>query len=370
MASVELKGIGKIYDGGVRAVEDVNLVIEDGEFVVLVGPSGCGKSTTLRMVAGLEDITEGDLSIDGNRVNEVAARDRDIAMVFQNYALYPHLDVRSNLSFGLERRRKKLSLSRDDIAKKVEATAANLGIENLLGRLPKQLSGGQRQRVAVGRALVRDPAVFLLDEPLSNLDARLRVETRAELRMLHRQLQATMLYVTHDQEEAMSLGDRMVVMHQGRVQQVGRPMDIYNQPANRFVAGFVGSPAMNFFEGEIKADGESVAFQTEAGSIIPLPSLEHRGSAVLGIRPERVELHTESHPGRLSAEVVAVERYGDRGDALVAIDGITGRVVVRSGAMDLPDEGQRVFVSVPLDHAHLFEPGECGARLESARSPH
>ena len=370
MASVELKGIGKIYDGGVRAVEDVNLVIEDGEFVVLVGPSGCGKSTTLRMVAGLEDITEGDLSIDGHRVNEVAARDRDIAMVFQNYALYPHLDVRSNLSFGLERRRKKLSLSRDDIAKKVEATAANLGIENLLERLPKQLSGGQRQRVAVGRALVRDPAVFLLDEPLSNLDARLRVETRAELRMLHRQLQATMLYVTHDQEEAMSLGDRMVVMHQGRVQQVGRPMDIYNQPANRFVAGFVGSPAMNFFEGEIKADGESVAFQTEAGSLIPLPTLEHRGPAVLGIRPERVELHPESHPGRLSAEVVAVERYGDRGDALVAIDGITGRVVVRSGAMDLPDEGQRVFVSVPVEHAHLFEPGECGARLESARSPH
>ena len=370
MASVELKGIGKIYDGGVRAVEDVNLVIEDGEFVVLVGPSGCGKSTTLRMVAGLEDITEGDLSIDGHRVNEVAARDRDIAMVFQNYALYPHLDVRSNLSFGLERRRKKLSLSRDDIAKKVEATAANLGIENLLDRLPKQLSGGQRQRVAVGRALVRDPAVFLLDEPLSNLDARLRVETRAELRMLHRQLQATMLYVTHDQEEAMSLGDRMVVMHQGRVQQVGRPMDIYNQPANRFVAGFVGSPAMNFFEGEIKTDGESVAFQTEAGSTVPLPSLDHRGSAVLGIRPERVALHTESLPGRLSAEVVAVERYGDRGDALVAIDGITGRVVVRSGAMDLPNEGQRVFVSVPLEHAHLFEPGECGARLESARSPH
>ena len=370
MASVELKGIGKIYDGGVRAVEDVNLVVEDGEFVVLVGPSGCGKSTTLRMVAGLEDITEGDLSIDGNRVNEVAARDRDIAMVFQNYALYPHLDVRSNLSFGLERRRRKLSLSRDDITKKVEATAANLGIENLLDRLPKQLSGGQRQRVAVGRALVRDPAVFLLDEPLSNLDARLRVETRAELRMLHRQLQATMLYVTHDQEEAMSLGDRMVVMHQGRVQQVGRPMDIYSRPANRFVAGFVGSPAMNFFEGEIKADGESVAFHTEADSIIPLPSLEHRGSAVLGIRPERVHLHPESRPGRLSAEVVAVERYGDRGDALVAIDGITGRVVVRSGAMDLPDEGQRVFVSVPLEHAHLFEPGECGARLESARSPH
>ena len=370
MASVELKGIGKIYDGGVRAVEDVNLVIEDGEFVVLVGPSGCGKSTTLRMVAGLEDITDGDLSIDGNRVNEVAARDRDIAMVFQNYALYPHLDVRSNLSFGLERRRKKLGLSRDDIARKVEATAANLGIENLLERLPKQLSGGQRQRVAVGRALVRDPAVFLLDEPLSNLDARLRVDTRTELRMLHRQLQATMLYVTHDQEEAMSLGDRMVVMHQGRVQQVGRPMDIYNRPANRFVAGFVGSPAMNFFDGAIQADGESVAFQTEEGSIIPLSPLAHRGPGVLGIRPERIELHMESRPGRISAEVVGVERYGDRGDALVAIDGISGRVMVRSGAMDLPDEGQRVFVSLPLEHVHLFEPGECGARLKSARSPH
>ena len=368
MASVELKGIGKIYDGGVRAVEDVNLVIEDGEFVVLVGPSGCGKSTTLRMVAGLEDITEGDLSIDGHRVNEVAARDRDIAMVFQNYALYPHLDVRSNLSFGLERRRNKLGLSRDDIAKKVEATAANLGIENLLGRLPKQLSGGQRQRVAVGRALVRDPAVFLLDEPLSNLDARLRVETRAELRMLHRQLQATMLYVTHDQEEAMSLGDRMVVMHQGRVQQVGRPMDIYNQPANRFVAGFVGSP-MNFFEGEIKADGESVAFQTEAGSII-LCLLWSIVAPRFWASDLSVSSSTGISPGRLSAEVVAVERYGDRGDALVALDGITGRVVVRSGAMDLPDEGQRVYVSVPLEHAHLFEPGECGARLESALSPH
>ncbi len=363
MASVELKGIGKVYDGGVRAVEDVNLVIEDGEFVVLVGPSGCGKSTTLRMVAGLEDITEGDLSIDGQRVNEVASRDRDIAMVFQNYALYPHLDVRSNLSFGLERRRKKLGLSRDDIAQKVKATAANLGIENLLERLPKQLSGGQRQRVAVGRALVRDPAVFLLDEPLSNLDARLRVETRSELRMLHRELQATMLYVTHDQEEAMSLGDRMVVMHQGRVQQVGRPMDIYNQPSNRFVAGFVGSPAMNFFDGKIQGDGASVAFQTEEGSIIPLPPLQHRGPAVLGVRPERFQIHLEPDRHRLPAEIVAVERYGDRGDALVAVDGISSRVVVRSGAMDLPDEGDRVFVSVPLEHVHLFETGECGARI-------
>ena len=363
MASVELKGIGKIYDGDVRAVEDVNLVIEDGEFVVLVGPSGCGKSTTLRMVAGLEDITEGDLSIDGQRVNEVAARDRDIAMVFQNYALYPHLDVRENLSFGLERRRKKLALSRDDIAKKVEATASNLGIENLLERLPKQLSGGQRQRVAVGRALVRDPAVFLLDEPLSNLDARLRVETRAELRMLHRQLEATMLYVTHDQEEAMSLGDRMVVMHQGRVQQVGRPMDIYNKPVNRFVAGFVGSPAMNFFDGQIKSDEDSTVFVAGGGSRLLLPSLSYRGPAVLGVRPERVNIHRESGLNRLPARVIAVERYGDRGDALLSIDGISDRVVVRSGAMDLPEEGEYISVSVDPDHTHLFEPGECGNRL-------
>jgi multiple sugar transport system ATP-binding protein len=363
MASVELKGIGKIYDGGVRAVEDVNLVIEDGEFVVLVGPSGCGKSTTLRMVAGLEDITEGDLSIDGKRVNEVAARDRDIAMVFQNYALYPHLDVRSNLSFGLERRRKKLGLSRDDIAKKVEATAANLGIKNLLERLPKQLSGGQRQRVAVGRALVRDPAVFLLDEPLSNLDARLRVETRAELRMLHRQLQATMLYVTHDQEEAMSLGDRMVVMHQGRVQQVGRPMDIYAKPANRFVAGFVGSPAMNFIEGEIRADGSCCVFESDAGASIPVPAVSYRGNAVLGVRPERLILQEQFDEHCWPAEVVAVERYGDRGDALISLTGMPTRLVARSGAMDLPDEGVSVGVSVPSEHVHLFEPGECGRRL-------
>ncbi len=360
MASVELKGIGKIYDGDVRAVEDVNLIIEDGEFVVLVGPSGCGKSTTLRMVAGLEDITEGDLSIDGQRVNEVAARDRDIAMVFQNYALYPHLDVRANLSFGLERRRKKLGLNRDDIAKKVKSTAAKLGIENLLDRLPKQLSGGQRQRVAVGRALVRDPSVFLLDEPLSNLDARLRVETRAELRMLHRELQATMLYVTHDQEEAMSLGDRMVVMHQGRVQQVGRPMHIYNNPANRFVAGFVGTPAMNFFEGEVKSGSSSCVFEVESASCFQIPSVTHRGPAVLGIRPERLMLHPDSPSNHLSAQVVAVERYGDRGDALLAIEGIPGPVVVRSGAMDLPSEGSRVGVSVLPQYVHLFEPGECG----------
>ncbi len=356
MAHVTLENIGKVYPGGVRAVEEVDLEVADGEFVVLVGPSGCGKSTTLRMVAGLEEISEGTLSIGDRCVNDVPARDRDVAMVFQNYALYPHLTVRRNLSFGLERRRRALGLSKADIARKVDATADSLGIAALLDRLPKALSGGQRQRVAVGRALVRDPAVFLFDEPLSNLDARLRVEMRSELRLLHRRLESTMLYVTHDQEEAMSLGDRLVVMHEGRVQQVGPPMDIYTRPVNRLVAGFVGSPAMAMLEGEIvDRDGRAI-FETPAGAVVAGPDLEkvrHRGPVTIGVRPESWRL-VDAGNDRLSGDVVTVERYGDRGDAIVEVEG-GQRIVHRGPALAMPEEGVCVGLEPVPGGVHLFD---------------
>ncbi len=364
MASVTLTSIGKVYPGGVRAVESVDLEVADGEFVVLVGPSGCGKSTTLRMVAGLEDITEGELRIGDRVVNEVAARDRDVAMVFQNYALYPHLTVRRNLSFGLERRRRKLGLSKTDIASMVEATARSLGIETLLDRLPKQLSGGQRQRVAVGRAMVRNPAVFLFDEPLSNLDARLRVEMRAELRALHRKLESTMLYVTHDQEEAMSLGDRLVVMHEGRVQQIGAPMDVYRRPANLFVAGFVGSPAMNMLEGEVVDGDHGPIFRPSVGGELSCPPTSHRGAAVLGIRPEAVGLAAMAHGTGPECEIEAVERYGDRGDAVLRLAGGDHRVVHRGAATDLPGEGLQVRLATLEEGVHVFDADD-GRRLAS-----
>ncbi len=248
MANVRLEGVRKIYqDGGHVAVHGVDLVVADGEFVVLVGPSGCGKSTTLRMIAGLESITAGRLFIGDRLVNDVPPKDRDIAMVFQNYALYPHMTVRENLAFALQLRK----LPAAEIERRVQLAASTLGLDEVLDRKPRQLSGGQRQRVAVGRAIVREPAVFLFDEPLSNLDAKLRVQTRREIAKLHRDLGATMIYVTHDQVEAMTLGDRIVVMNAGRVQQVDTPLALYDRPANRFVAGFIGSPAMNFVEGTV-----------------------------------------------------------------------------------------------------------------------
>ena len=372
MADVRLEGIGKVYPGGVRAVEQVDLEVADGEFVVLVGPSGCGKSTTLRMVAGLEDVTEGDLWIGDRRVNDVAARDRDIAMVFQNYALYPHLTVRRNLSFGLERRRKALGLSKASIADMVERTAASLGIESLLDRLPKALSGGQRQRVAVGRALVRNPAVFLLDEPLSNLDARLRIEMRTELKMLHRRLKSTMLYVTHDQEEAMSLGDRLVVMHEGRVQQVGSPMDIYRQPANRFVGSFVGTPGMNMLDGSVVDGADGPRFRLASGAELPCPLTDHRGEAVLGVRPESLRLESVEGSASCPVGVVeAVERYGDRGDAIIQLEGSKSQLVHRGAAGDMPAEERKIGLGlVPgREGVHLFHPNSAGARLDDSGFP-
>ncbi len=288
MAKVELKGISKVYDGGVRAVDNANIVVEDKEFVVFVGPSGCGKSTTLRMVAGLEDITEGELYIDGELMNDVPPKDRNIAMVFQNYALYPHMTVYENMAFGL--RIKKVDKA--EIDRRVHEAARSLDIEKLLDRKPKALSGGQRQRVAVGRAIVRNPKVFLFDEPLSNLDAKLRVQMRAELSDLHLRLNATMIYVTHDQVEAMTMADKIVVMKDGKVQQIGSPLFLYNHPVNKFVAGFIGSPPMNFLNVKVLEKGGSVVL--EEGSFEVKPAEEHVkylkkyvGKEVyFGIRPE------------------------------------------------------------------------------------
>jgi multiple sugar transport system ATP-binding protein len=288
MAEVILKDVDKIYEGNVKVVDRFNLHIQDGEFIVLVGPSGCGKSTTLRMIAGLEDITSGTIQIGSRVVNDVSPKDRDIAMVFQSYALYPHMTVFENMAFALKLRK----LPKSEIEQKVRRAADILGISPLLSRKPKALSGGQRQRVALGRAIVRDPQCFLFDEPLSNLDAKLRVEMRTELRDLHDHLKSTTVYVTHDQEEAMTLGDRVVVMKDGIAQQIGTASDIYHDPANRFVAGFLGSPSMNFLEGRLIQQGERLYFDEGTGQLpvaeAAAPALaEHAGrDVVLGVRPE------------------------------------------------------------------------------------
>ena len=291
MGAIDIKSAGKIYPNGTRALEDVSITINDGEFVVLVGPSGCGKTTLLRMVAGLEDITEGEIAIGDKTVNEVAPKDRDIAMVFQNYALYPHMSVYDNMAFSLKLRK----LPKDEIEQKVKDAAKTLEISELLERKPKALSGGQRQRVAMGRAIVRNPQAFLMDEPLSNLDAKLRVQMRAELGQLHTQLQTTTLYVTHDQVEAMTMGDRVAVIRKGELQQIDTPREIYSNPKNIFVAGFIGSPSMNFVYAKIKSKDDvieltfgdnQIAYKDEKKD--KLESFENK-EIILGIRPEAFE---------------------------------------------------------------------------------
>ena len=312
MGQVVLKGINKFYES-VHAVKDVNLQIRDKEFVVFVGPSGCGKTTTLRMIAGLEAISSGDISIDGNVINALAPMDRDIAMVFQNYALYPHMSVYDNMAFGLKMRK----FARPEIDNRVRYAADVLGISELLKRKPRQLSGGQRQRVALGRAIVRHPRVFLFDEPLSNLDAKLRVQMRVELKKLHLRLGTTAIYVTHDQVEAMTLGDRVVVMKDGVVQQVGEPLKLYNQPANKFVAGFIGSPAMNFAAVTVtEADGSLIA--ENSGLRIKLPDeiaqrlRGHIGrEVILGVRPEDLTVCDPARADALRGEVYVVEPLGN-----------------------------------------------------------
>jgi len=312
MAKVELKNISKVYEGNVRAVDNANIVVEDKEFVVFVGPSGCGKSTTLRMVAGLEDITEGELFIDGEKMNDIPPKDRNIAMVFQNYALYPHMSVYENMAFGL--RIKKVPKA--EIDKRVHEAARILDIEKFLDRKPKALSGGQRQRVAVGRAIVRNPKVFLFDEPLSNLDAKLRVQMRAELSDLHLRLNATMIYVTHDQVEAMTMANKIVVMKDGKVQQIGSPLYLYNQPCNKFVAGFIGSPPMNFLSVKVLEEGGSIVLDEGSFKVKPDGAhVEHlkkyAGKEIFfGIRPEDMAYSKSEAENCFSAKITVVEPLG------------------------------------------------------------
>jgi multiple sugar transport system ATP-binding protein len=369
MARVAMENVSKVFKGPkgepVRAVSEVNLVVEDKELLVLVGPSGCGKSTVLRLIAGLEELTHGSISIDGRVVNDVPPKDRDVAMVFQNYALYPHMTVYENMAFGLKLRK----FPRPEIEQRVKAAAELLGLMPLLDRLPKALSGGQRQRVAVGRALVRRPKAFLFDEPLSNLDAQMRAQMRAELSKLHQRLAATMIYVTHDQVEAMTMGDRIAVMRDGLIQQIADPMRLYDQPANLFVAGFIGSPPMNFFKGTISRQGETLQFVAGAApatasdavrlQLSPAESARLGGYAgrelVLGQRPEHIRLLARgAAPAGCSATVELVEPVGAEtyvhlssgGQAFVARVPTGGRVEVN----------QPLAVTFEIDRAHFFDP--------------
>ncbi|MEZ6190733.1 MAG: sn-glycerol-3-phosphate ABC transporter ATP-binding protein UgpC [Phycisphaerales bacterium] len=367
MAEVLIDNVVKVYPGDVRAVDDITLHIKDKEFIVLVGPSGCGKSTTLRMVAGLEEITDGTIRIGNRVVNDVPPKDRDIAMVFQNYALYPHMTVYKNMAFGLKLRK----VPKAEIDQKVRHAAEILGITKLLDRKPKALSGGQRQRVAVGRAIVRDPACFLFDEPLSNLDAKLRVETRAELKRLHHRLQTTTIYVTHDQEEAMTLGDRVVVMSDGLIQQCDTPLNVYNYPVNRFVASFVGTPPMNFLDGQLTGSGGEVSFEGSGVKIKLTPEQAQlcQGKvgqdAVIGIRPEALYLRptdgASNEEQTVSVTVGVVEPLGSTMDVYTQTSE-DQRLVARIKAEPL-EANSTVKMYLDMHKVHIFEPGTYGANL-------
>jgi multiple sugar transport system ATP-binding protein len=349
MASVEIRKVDK-YFGSTHILHGVEIDIPDGEFVVLVGPSGCGKSTLLRMVAGLEEITRGEIAIGGRVVNQVPPKDRDIAMVFQNYALYPHMTVRQNMAFSL----KLAKAPQATIDERVGRAAAILGLEALLDRYPRQLSGGQRQRVAMGRAIVRDPQVFLFDEPLSNLDAKLRVQMRTEIKELHQRLKTTAIYVTHDQIEAMTMADRIVVMQHGVVEQLGAPLELYDRPANLFVAGFIGSPAMNFIEARIEGgNGRPVAVAAD-GTQLPLPAnaaIREGSEIVYGVRPEHLTFHDGA--GGLPAEVVVVEPTGAETLLVTRLAGIDCKAVFRERHRLEP--GERIGLEPQLDQVHLFD---------------
>ncbi|MGD6855401.1 ABC transporter ATP-binding protein [Bacillus infantis] len=357
MAELKLDNIYKIYDNKVTAVDNFNLHIQDKEFIVFVGPSGCGKSTTLRMIAGLEEISQGDFSIDGKRVNDVPPKDRDIAMVFQNYALYPHMTVYDNMAFGLKLRK----FPKDEIARRVNEAAKILGLEPYLDRKPKALSGGQRQRVALGRAIVRDAKVFLMDEPLSNLDAKLRVQMRAEIAKLHQRLQTTTIYVTHDQTEAMTMATRLVVMKDGVIQQVGAPKEVYEKPENVFVGGFIGSPAMNFFNGKLQ-DGKLALGDTSVavpeGKMKVLRDQGYVGKDIIfGIRPE--DIHDEpvfidaSQGSKISAKIDVSELTGAETMIYSSINGqdFVARVDSRTDIMP----GQQVDLAFDMNKAHFFD---------------
>ena len=368
MAQVVLDKVCKTFPGDIQAVKSLDLRIRDEEFIVLVGPSGCGKSTTLRMVAGLEEITDGTISIDGAVVNNVPPKNRDIAMVFQNYALYPHMTVYKNMAFALKLRR----MPKADIDRRVREAAKVLDIGELLDRKPKALSGGQRQRVAVGRAIVRKPKAFLFDEPLSNLDAKLRVEMRAELKRLHQRLATTTIYVTHDQEEAMTLGERIVVMADGVVQQCGAPLEVYDAPDNRFVAGFVGTPPMNFFAGRLAPEGDNLYF--DEGSVrIRLTGeqaarlTEHAGhEVVLGVRPEAMSLTGQDrfagHENVMPVQVAVVEPLGEKMDLCTSTPKHP-HIVARVDARRDVQAGQNIELHLDVKKIHVFEPGPSGRNL-------
>jgi multiple sugar transport system ATP-binding protein len=361
MASIQLNNVRKVYRDGAEhvAVEGASFTVVDGELMVLVGPSGSGKSTLLRMIAGLESITGGDLHIGERRVNDVAPRDRDIAMVFQSYALYPHMSVRQNLGFALTLQKRP----RAEIEQRVRTAAGVLGLDAILDRKPRQLSGGQRQRVALGRAIVRDPAVFLFDEPLSNLDAKLRVQMRAEISALHRRLGATMVYVTHDQVEAMTLGDRIVVLHEGKIQQIGAPLHLYDHPANRFVAGFIGSPAMNFFDGRMEG-GELVAADGALRLPIGPPWMDrlrgYEGKPVtLGIRPEALYApRGRPADAQVAPGTFTVEGLEPLGNEIFVHARAGGHVVTaRVTPQPLPAPGEPLELVFDLGRLHYFDPG-------------
>ncbi len=366
MATVTFDHVTKRF-ADVVAVDDLNLEIGDGEFMVLVGPSGCGKTTSLRMIAGLEEISAGSVRIGDRVVNDVAPKDRDIAMVFQSYALYPHMTVYDNLAFGLKLRK----VAKQEIDKRVKDTAAMLDLGKLLQRKPKELSGGQRQRVALGRAIVREPAVFLMDEPLSNLDAKLRVETRANIARLHQRLKTTVVYVTHDQVEAMTMGSRIAVMNEGRLQQVGPPQELYDHPVNRFVAGFIGSPAMNFVDVALTGQGADAKLSAE-GITIPLPGRFRQvvgpttdRKLVAGFRPEHLELgETADGAARVDVKADVVEYLGNEEMIHASAGGRDIVAVVDSAARVRP--GDILELHVAPGKLHLFDP-ETGATLVAER---
>ncbi|ARE17539.2 multiple sugar-binding transport ATP-binding protein [Lactococcus cremoris] len=369
MTTLVLDKIYKKYPNATQySVEDFNIDIKDKEFIVFVGPSGCGKSTTLRMVAGLEDITEGEFKIDGKVMNDVAPKDRDIAMVFQNYALYPHMTVFDNMAFGLKLRKFK----KDEIKRRVDEAGAILGLTDLLDRKPADLSGGQRQRVAMGRAIVRDAKVFLMDEPLSNLDAKLRVSMRTEIAKIHRRIGATTIYVTHDQTEAMTLADRIVIMSSspnsdktgtvGRVEQIGTPQELYNEPANKFVAGFIGSPAMNFFNVKVTGgkltNNEGLNMDLPEGKAKLLKEQGYEGKEViLGIRPEDIQasnLAQQAYPNQtIEAEVVVSELLG--AETMLYLKAGSTEFVSRVEARDFRNPGEKITVALNLNKSHFFD---------------
>ncbi|MBS0848230.1 sn-glycerol-3-phosphate import ATP-binding protein UgpC [Citrobacter sp. JGM124] len=356
MAGLKLQAVTKSWDGKTQVIQPLTVDVADGEFIVMVGPSGCGKSTLLRMVAGLERVTSGDIWIDDQRVTDMEPKERGIAMVFQNYALYPHMTVEENMAWGLKIR----GIGKEQIRQKVLEAARILELDNLLTRRPRELSGGQRQRVAMGRAIVRSPALFLFDEPLSNLDAKLRVQMRLELQQLHRRLGTTSLYVTHDQVEAMTLAQRVMVMNKGIAEQIGTPVEVYERPATRFVASFIGSPAMNLLEGKVSVDGKD--FLLEGGNVIPLGNtyLSLAGTAItLGIRPEHITLSSQAEGGVplvtetleiLGADNLVHGRFGPQ------------KVIVRLDHKERPGLGSQLWLHIPAEHLHFFD-AKSGQRL-------